>query len=162
MGFKGEGARRGFTLIELMVTLAILALLSTLVLPLAQIAVQRQKEQALRQALHDIRTALDDYKRASGEGRVASMLDGSGYPPDLDTLVKGVPDQRSATPRKIYFLRAIPRDPFNDDPEVMDVDTWAPRAYQSDPDAPKAGEDVYDVHSRSETIGLNGIAYNRW
>ncbi len=153
---------RGFTLIELMVTLAIVALLSTIALPLAQVAVQRQKEQQLRLALRDIRTALDDYKRASGEGRVASMLDGSGYPPNLLALVRGVPDQRSAKARKIFFLRSIPRDPFHTDPSVPDEQTWLLRAYQSDPADPKPGEDVYDVHSTSEQVGLNGISYRRW
>ena len=152
----------GFTLVELMVTLAIVAVLSTLALPLAQVAVQRQKEQELRVALRDIRTALDDYKRASGEGRVASLLDGSGYPATLAQLVDGVTDQRSARPRKVYFLRRIPRDPFCEDAAVPDADTWALRSYQSDPDKPEPGEDVYDVVSKSEQVGLNGIAYKRW
>ena len=153
---------RGFTLIELMVTLAIVAVLSTVALPLAQLAVQRQKEQELRVALRDIRTALDDYKRASAEGRVTSLLDGSGYPASLGQLVKGVSDQRSAKPRKVFFLRRIPRDPFHDDPAVPDARPGARRSYQSDPDNPEPGEDVYDVYSKSEQVGLNGIPYSRW
>ena len=153
---------RGFTLIELMVTLAIVALLASITLPLAQIAVQRQKEQALRVALREIRTALDDYKRASAEGRVLGMIDGSGYPPSLEALMKGVKDQRSARPRMLYFLRQVPRDPFCDDAALAAAQTWSLRAYQSDPDDPKPGDDVYDVHSRSEQVGLNGIPYQRW
>ena len=153
---------RGFTLIELMVTLAILALLSSIALPLAQIAVQRQKEHELRLALREIRNGLDDYKRASGEGRVLTLLDGNGYPASLEVLVTGVPDQRSAKPRQIYFLRSIPRDPFHEDPSVPDAQTWSLRSYASDPDNPRPGEDVYDVHSTSEVVGLNGIAYRRW
>lgn len=153
---------KGFTLIELLVTLAIVALLSTVTLPLAQVTVQRQKEQQLRQALYDIRTALDAYQRASAEGRVATPPDSSGFPPTLAALAEGVKDQRSAKVRKLYFLRSIPRDPFCDDAALTDEQTWAPRSYQSDPGDPKPGADVYDVHSKSEQVGLNGISYRRW
>lgn len=153
---------RGFTLIELLVTLAILALLGTLVLPVAEVTLQRRDEQELRRALREIRHGLDAFKKAGDEGRIGKAADASGYPERLELLVEGVPDLRSAKQAKIFFLRRLPRDPFNRDADLPDAATWGKRSYASEADEPKEGDDVYDVYSTSERIGLNGIPYNKW
>ena len=162
MTTPGTRARHGFTLIELLVTLAILGLLGTLVLPVAEVTVQRRDEQELRRALREIRGGLDAYKKAADEGRVTKAADASGYPARLDLLVQGVPDLRSTRQAKIYFLRRLPRDPFTADPELSDAATWGKRSYASEPDQPAEGDDVYDVYTRSERVGLNGIPYKQW
>jgi general secretion pathway protein G len=152
--------RRGFTLVELVVTVAIVGLLASVTLPLAQLAVQRQKEQALRTALRQIREALDAYKRAGDEGRIARRADESGYPRDLNVLVSGVEDVRRADHGKIYFLRRLPRDPFAEGADP--AQGWGKRSYASPPDAPSEGADVYDVYSRAPGVGLNGVPYRSW
>lgn len=138
---------KGFTLVELLVTLAILALLGSLAVPVAQLHQQRQREAALRVALRDIRSALDAYKRASDEGRIArETRTASGYPPNLQVLVDGVEDRRSSERARLRFLRRLPRDPFHDDPDTPDAETWGLRAHDSEADDPRPGDDVYDVH----------------
>jgi len=157
------GCRRGgFTLIELIVTLAILALLASVATPMAQLSVQRSKEQELHRSLWQIRAAIDAYKRGYEEGRITRRLNATGYPPNLEVLVEGVEDQRSPDKRRIFFLRRLPRDPLHKDASVAAAATWGKRSYQSPPDDPREGEDVYDVYSRTAGNGLNGVPYVKW
>ncbi len=154
---------RGFTLIELVITVAIVGLLAAVAMPMAELAVQRDKEHELRLALREIRTGLDAYRQAVDEGRIIQSLGTSGYPPSLKVLVEGVPDAGSPdSKRRIYFLRRIPRDPLFLDPDKTDEETWGRRSYASSADSPEAGEDVFDVYSLSAGVGLNGIAYRNW
>lgn len=152
----------GFSLIELMVTLAILALLASMAVPFAQLVQQRHKETELREALRQIRTALDAYRQGVREGRVEAPADSSGYPPNLDALWQGVADKTQPDASELYFLRRLPRDPFYPDPTASPATTWGVRSYASPPDAPAVGRDVYDIYSLSPATGLNGVPYREW
>ena len=146
---------RGFTLVELLIVVAIMALLASIAAPLAELSYQRGKEQELRTALREIREAIDTYKRAADDGKIEKSADSSGYPPSLKTLVEGVPDKSTPEKSTLYFLRRIPRDPISGE-------DWGVRAYASPANDPQPGKDVYDVYSMSEEIGLNKVPYKEW
>jgi general secretion pathway protein G len=155
-------AARGFTLIELVITVAIVALLASVALPVSELAVQRTKEQELRRTLRQVREAIDAYKQASDEGRIRKSVGDSGYPKKLEDLAEGVEDQKSSKKDKIYFLRRVPRDPLNADPTLSAAGTWGKRSYASPPDDPKEGDDVFDVFSLAQGKGINGQPYRDW
>jgi general secretion pathway protein G len=152
---------RAFTLIELIITVAIVAILASAALPLTQVVVQRGKEQELRTALRQIREAIDAYKLAADEGRIGRKADQSGYPPSLEVLVAGIEDIKSPKKKAIFLLRRLPRDPFAP-AELPAIETWGKRSYASPPDDPREGEDVFDVYSMTQGKGLNGIPYREW
>ncbi len=145
----------GFTMIELLAVLGILAVLLVMALPFAELTARREREAELRHGLWEIRDAIDTYKRMADAGLIQQSPK-SGYPPDLQTLVAGVKTNTATT---AYFLRSVPQDPFA---ASAPDGGWALRSYRSPPDQPEAGEDVFDVHSRSTEIGLNGIALAQW
>jgi general secretion pathway protein G len=146
---------KGFTLVELLIVVAIVALLASIAAPLAELGYQRGKEQELRVALREIREAIDAYKRAGDEGKIERKADASGYPPTLETLVEGVEEKSNPERRKIFFLRRIPKDPLTGG-------EWGLRSYASTAAEPQPGRDVYDVFSRSDEVGINKIPYREW
>ncbi len=151
-----------FTLIELVVTVAIVAILASIAFPMAEVAAKRTKEQALHTALRQIRTGLDAYKQAVEEGRILRKVGSSGYPASLKVLVEGVEDAKSPVKSQLYFMRRIPRDPFATDLSIPAEDTWGKRSYASSADDPKEGDDVFDVYSLTPGLALNGTTYREW
>ncbi|MFZ5551249.1 MAG: type II secretion system protein [Pseudomonadota bacterium] len=154
-------ARRGFSLVELLAVIAIMSVLASIAMPLAELSHRRSMEEELRRALREIRSALDAYKRMVDAGLIARPAGGSGYPPNLQVLVDGAVNAQTPQGSKLYFLRRIPRDPFADDASNA-ADTWGLRSYESPPDDPKPGRDVFDVHSLASGKGLDGRPYRQW
>jgi len=149
---RSAGAR-GFTIIELIVATALLVILTSLAIPLARVTIKREKERDLRRALWEMRDAIDRYKDAADRGAFQTKVDSQGYPPDLDTLVKGVDVQG----KKVRFLRRIPEDPMTGGTD------WGLRSMQDDPDSDSwGGQSVFDVYTKSEGIGLDGTPYKTW
>jgi general secretion pathway protein G len=147
------GGERGLTLVELIVTVAILTILATAAVPLARFQVKRQKERELRYDLWTMRNAIDKYKDAADRGAFQTKVDSQNYPPDLETLVNGVDVQG----KKLRFLRKIPVDPMTGQAD------WGMRSMQDDPDSDSwGGQSVFDVYSKSDGTGLDGTKYSTW
>lgn len=159
---RRRSRQRGFTIVELLVTIVIVGILAAAAFPMAELVVRRGKERELQRDLNMMRDAIDSYKHAYDEGRIEHTLGASGYPPTLAALVEGVVDQRSPERRRIFFLRRIPRDPFASDLDVPAERTWQTRSYASTAAEPKPGADVYDVSSAHAGVGMNGVPYAQW
>jgi len=145
--------QHGFTLVELIVATTILMLLTTLAIPLARVTIKREKERDLRRDLWEMRDAIDRYKDAADRGAFQTKVGSEGYPPDLDTLVKGVDVQG----KKLKFLRRIPVDPMTGTAE------WGMRSMQDDPSSDSwGGQDVFDVFTKSQGTALDGTQYKDW
>jgi general secretion pathway protein G len=145
--------RRGFTLIELIVATAILVILTGLAVPLARLAIKREKERELRRDLWEVRDAIDRYKDAADRGAFQIKVGSEGYPPDLETLVKGV----DVGGKKVRFLRSIPTDPMTNNAD------WGLRSMQDDPDSDSwGGQNVFDVFTKAQGTGLDGTEYKTW
>ncbi len=150
---KARPAERGLTLIELIVTVAILSILATAAVPVTVFTVKRERERELRRDLWTMRDAIDHYKDAADQHAFQIKLDSQGYPPDLDTLVNGVDVQG----KKLKFLRRIPVDPMTGKAE------WGLRSMQDDPQSDSfGGQSVFDVYSKSQGTGLDGTKYSTW
>ena len=147
---------RGFTLIELIVTVTVIAVLVGMAIPLTRNTIKRQREEDLRIALREMRVAIDKYKQASDLGQIQKTLDADGYPAKLQDLVDGVP-MMNAVDKKLKFLRRIPIDPMTNTTE------WGMRSYQDDPKSSSwGGQNVFDVYTKSEGIALDGTKYSEW
>jgi len=150
----GKRAQRGFTLIELIIAATILSILTLMVIPLSRVTIKREKEKQLRQALWEMRDAIDRYKDAADRGMFQTKVDSQNYPPDLETLVKGIEGQAG---KKYRFLRSIPTDPMTNTKE------WGMRSMQDDPDSDSwGGQNVFDVYTKSEGSGLDNTKYKDW
>ena len=155
-GFASRRGIAGFTMVELAVVAAMIAILAAMAVPVARYSLRRQKELELRHELRTMRDAIDMYKKLSDAGMIPIKLDGEGYPPDLETLVKGV-NLVGKVDKKQKFLRRIPIDPMTGKPE------WGLRSYQDEYDSfAWGGQNIYDVYSLSEGRALDGTNYKDW
>lgn len=155
--------QRGYTLIELLAVLTILAVLAAMSMPLVQVRAERAREQELKRSLWEIRDAIDAYHAARLTGAVAATPgSSSSYPPELASLTRLQPDARpDHRGEMLRFLRKVPKDPFAD-PTLPAEQSWGVRSFESEADHPLPGADVYDVYSRSPAVALNGVPLAQW
>ena len=150
---RGTHSEAGLTLVELIITIAIIGILASVALPVARFQVKRTRERELRRDLWEMRDAIDRYKEAADRGAIQIKADSLGYPPDLQTLVDGVNVQE----KKVRFLRAIPMDPMTNSTD------WGLRSNQDEPDSDSwGGQNVFDVYSKSQGTALDGTRYSTW
>jgi general secretion pathway protein G len=150
---RSRDGEAGLTLVELIITIAIVAILASAAVPIARFQVKREKERELRRDLWEMRDAIDHYKDAADKGAFMTKADSMNYPPDLESLVKGVDVQD----KKVKFLRKIPTDP------MTGTTDWGLRSNQDDADSDSfGGQNVFDVHTKSTATGLDGTKYSTW
>ena len=150
---RNSGSESGLTLVELIITIAIISILACVALPMAKFQVKRAKERELHRDLWEMRDAIDHYKEAADRGGIQIKADSFGYPPDLQTLVDGV----NVQDKKVRFLREIPKDPMTNSTD------WGLRSNQDEPDSDSwGGQNVFDVYSKSDGTALDGTKYNTW
>jgi general secretion pathway protein G len=153
MQCRSNRRSRGLTMIELIAAVTILIVLTGMALPLARLEVKRSKERELRRDLWEMRDAIDRYKDAADRGAFQIKVGSEGYPPDLDTLVKGV----DVNGKKLRFLRKVPVDPMTGNTD------WGQRSMQDDPDSDSwGGDNVFDVFTKSQGTALDGTKYKDW
>lgn len=156
MSLQMRNSSRGMTLVELIAIVTIISILAMAALPLTRVTLKREKEMELRRALREIREAIDRYKDAADRGFIQVKVGTEGYPPDLETLVKGI-SMVNAVDKKLRFLRRVPVDPMAGDTE------WGLRSYQDSPDSSGfGGQNVFDVYSKSSGVALDGTKYSEW
>ncbi|AXA91103.1 type II secretion system protein [Massilia sp. YMA4] len=155
------GRLGGYSFIEMLVVISVLAILATAAMPLVELTAKRNKERELKIALWEIRRAIDAYKSAYDKGLIDRSATVSGYPPNLGVLVSGVTLNKAADGQVAFLLRRIPRDPFAR-PGGAAEQSWGLRSYASPPERPQPGADVFDIHSTSNEVGINGVPYSQW
>lgn len=148
--------KRGYTMVEMVVVCALLVIVAAVALPTAKYSIKRGKEMELRQALRQMRNAIDEFKRYSDAGLIPVELGTDGYPSELEILIEGV-EVIGQIDKSVRFLRRIPVDPMTGEAE------WGLRSFQDDFDSDSwGGENVFDVYSLSEGVGLEGVPYQEW